>query len=372
MTLKRSGIIDLPLHAGKAPHWLVERMKNLSFGIVKIILEEYGADEFIRRLSDPFWFQCFSCVLAYDWHSSGTTTVVCGVLKSVINAGEFGLFIAGGKGRSSRKTPEDIETFGERLGLGESERETIKDASRLCAKVDNSAIQDGYSLYHHSIAVSESGRWTVIQQGMDVEDKTARRYHWLYGLKSFVEDPHEGIVCDFVRDDVLNMTDKKSKKSREISTDLVCERTDRLRRSYENVLNSQTTLTDWEDKRGSVIYTLPKRVNWAALEKAYEIQPKNYEEMLNIRGIGPATVRALALISELVYGGRVSWEDPVRYSFAFGGKDGVPYPVEKKRMDETTEMLMNAIEEAKIGGREKLETIKKLKDFSVFAGTQVR
>ena len=353
-------------------------MKNLSSQIFEIIVDEYGTDEVLRRLADPFWFQALSCTLAYDWHSSGTTTVVCGVLKSVIEPEKLGFCVCGGKGKASKKTLEDIEVFGTKTSLSDQKIESIKHASRMCAKVDNATIQDGYQLYHHSMIISEKGSWTVIQQGMNPEEGYARRYQWLFSVKNFIDEPHEGIVCDISHEDVLNLTSKKSEGCRKVSTDISCEKPEKIKRDFESIQTiemfrpkNQTTLFDWDDKFAEKsgrtkmpAYKLPKRVNWTALKRAYEIQPRDYEEMIGISGIGPATVRGLALVSELIYGERPSWKDPVKYSFAFGGKDGVPYPVDKKAMDESVDILKNAICESKIGKKEQIGAIKRLKAFS--------
>jgi len=366
--LKKQGVVDLPLHGGKAPQWLLTRMKSLAHALFELIVDEYGVNGAIEKLADPLWFQSLSCALAYDWHSSGTTTVVCGVLKSVIDPEEFGLGIAGGKGKASRNTLSDIDVLGEKLKLSDGKLEELKYASRISAKVDNACIQDGYQLYHHSMFISEKGEWAVIQQGMNPHERYARRYHWLSSsVKSYEEEPHQGIV-GIPHDTVLDMTSKESRGCRRTSVDLAKTEPRELARIYKElssrkdkrIMSDQRTLfefdvipavefeTNREAERGEVIYRLPQRVNWDALRVAYEKQPANYEQFLCIRGVGPATVRALALISELIYGEPPSWRDPVKFSFAFGGKDGVPYPVDKKTMDETTELLRTAMKHAKV------------------------
>ncbi len=340
-------------------------MKNLAHAIFKTIVDEYGVNGAIEKLSYPPWFQSLSCALAYDWHSSGTTTVVCGVLKSVIDPEEFGIGVAGGKGKASRNTLSDIDAMGEKLKLSDCKIEELKYASRISAKVDNACIQDGYQLYHHSMFVTEKGEWAVIQQGMNSGNRYARRYHWLSSaVKRYDEEPHQGIV-GFLQDNVLDMTSKESGGCRNTTVDLANAKPNELERAYkelEGSMNSikmiqrgQKTLSEFDGVSkeanrcknvADVIYRLPRRVNWDALRVAYDKQPANYEQFLCIKGIGPATVRALALIAELVYGEKPSWQDPVKFSFAFGGKDGVPYPVDKKTMDETTEILSNALTEA--------------------------
>jgi hypothetical protein len=366
--MNRSGVVDLPLHGGTAPYWLVKRMKSLAHAIFETIIDEYGVRGAIEKLADPLWFQSLSCALAYDWHSSGTTTVVCGVLKSVIAPEEFGIAVAGGKGKASRNTLSDIDAIGAKLRLSDGKIEALKYASRLSAKVDNACIQDGYQLYHHSMVISEKGEWAVIQQGMNPRDRYARRYHWLSSsVKKYDEEPHQGIV-GVLHENVLDMTSKESRGCRDVSVDLAKTEPGELERLYKALGGSgnkrrrmkegQRTLFEFDKlRKGSVnvedarskelIYRLPRRINLDALRVAYDKQPENYEQFLGIRGVGPATVRALALISDLIYGEKPSWRDPVKFSFAFGGKDGVPYPVDKRTMDETTEILSNAVKEAK-------------------------
>ncbi len=361
-------MVDLPLHGGKAPYWLVKRMKNLAHAIFEVIIDEYGVNGAIEKLADPLWFQSLSCALAYDWHSSGTTTVVCGVLKSAIDSEEFGIGVAGGKGKASRNTLSDIDVIGEKLRLSDGKMEELKYASRISAKVDNACVQDGYQLYHHSMFISEKGEWAVIQQGMNPRIRYARRYHWLSSaVKKYDEEPHQGIV-GILHDNVLDMTSKESRGCRVTSVDLAKTDPSELERVYKElggggnksrrISSGQRTLFEFdlvseeegkscETKEEAIIYRLPRRVNWDALRVAYENQPENYEQFLSIRGVGPATVRALALVSELIYGEPPSWRDPVKFSFAFGGKDGVPYPVDRRTMDETTEILSNAVKEAK-------------------------
>lgn len=368
--MKRTGASELPLHGGKAPSWLVGRMKKLAKPIVHIIVDEYGRDEFLRRLSDPYWFQSLGCVLGYDWHSSGLTTVTTGVLKDIIDPREIGIFVAGGKGKTSIKTPEEIDANAERLGFSRERIDDLKYASKTSAKVDNAAIQAGAPLYHHAFFGSEDGEWTVIQQGMDTENKVARRYHWISEkVDNFVEEPHNAIIAERRKDSVLNMTSKTSEEARKTSTDLVKDNPTKIRKDFESLLpREQKSLTEWvpgvrKESRNSRFFSLPKRLNWKALEEAYELQPRNYEKLLNIRGIGPATVRGLALVSEIIYGDEASWKDPAKFSYAFGGKDGVPYPVNRAAMDEAHRTLKSAVEEAEIGRDEKMNAIRRLESF---------
>lgn len=366
------GVVSLPLHGGKVPRWLFSRMVRLASSIVDVLVYEYGQDEFLRRLSNPFFFQSLSCVLGYDWHSSGTTTVTCGALKMALKPGEHGVAIAGGKGRFSRETPREVEVIGESFSLSTDSIERLKYSSRMAAKVDNCLLQAGYPLYHHSLIFNDKGGWAVIQQGFNVRDKTARRFHWLHeDVESFVDEPHSAIVCDVVKQNVLNMTAKESEDSRKISVELAREGPRQVKKDFMSLRSSsQRSLAEWLprgvdlSKRGHAyphILFMPRNLNWEVLRKVYEFQPRNYEELISLRGIGPATVRALALISEIIYGKPPSWRDPVKYSWAFGGKDGVPFPVDREAMDESIKFLREAVEQSKLKDMEKLEALKRLR-----------
>jgi len=368
--LKRTGVARLPLHYGKAPRWLVVRMIKLASEMVTVIVDEYGQDEFLRRISDPFWFQALGCVLGYDWHSSGVTTVLTGVLKNAIDPTEQGLAVCGGKGKTSLQAPMEISRLGEKFGFSTDKVDRLQYASRMSAKVDNAAIQAGYSLYHHAFFVTEHGKWAVVQQGMSVKDRTARRYHWLSeNVKDFVVEPHDAVVGDVKREAALDMTAKESEGCQKTSTDIVKEEARKvmkmlksIRPAYQKSLQEWIPEVTWKEYAIDV-FSLPRNLNWKAVKRAYDFQPKNYEELLGIRGIGPATVRALALISELIYDEKPSWKDPVRYSFCVGGKDGVPFPVDRATYDETIEILENAVKQAKVGGKEKINAIKRLSNF---------
>jgi len=366
--LKRTGVTSLPLHYGKAPRWLVFRMQKLAKEMVTIIVDEYGLDTFLRRVSDPFWFQALGCVLGYDWHSSGVTTVLTGVLKSAVNQMELGLTICGGKGKTSRKTPAEIEQLGDKYGFSSSKLDSLLYASRMSAKVDTTAVQAGYPLYHHAFFVTEKGEWAVVQQGINAKDKSARRYHWLSeNVKDFVVEPHDAVVGDMKREVVLDMTARESEGCRKTSTDIAKEEPKKLRKMLLSIRPvHQKSLQEWIPaplgKEYAIdAFSLPRSLNWNAVKRAYDFQPKNYEELIGIRGVGPATVRALALVSDLVYGEKPCWEDPVKYSFCVGGKDGVPYPVDRATYDETIEILENAVKQAKVGGKEKLNAVKRLR-----------
>ncbi len=342
----RSGIADLPLHGGKAPSWLFSRMVKLGGLIIKIIIKEYGVNELLKRLADPFFLQALGNVLGYDWHSSGVTTVTLAALKEALNPEETGIAICGGKGKYSLQTTKEIKEKGDMLGLSTNRIIYLQRVSRLAAKVDNAALQDGFTIYHHVLVFTENGGWTIVQQGMNTDLKLARRYHWYYmTTSSFVENPHFAIIGIRMRN-VLNMVDKKSREAREVSVDLVRENPKKLAPILSE-LKGYKTLDTWLGKgsRKKVVRYLkmPWNINWNALKRAYELQPMNYEELLLIRGIGPSTIRALALISDIIYGAEPSWKDPVKYSFAFGGKDGVPFPVNIRAMDEAIDLLENVL-----------------------------
>ena len=366
--MPKTGVANLPLHPGKAPRWLFKRMVSLSKGIIEVISYEYGRDEFLRRISDPFWFQALSCVLGFDWHSSGCTTVTCGALKEALDSKEHGYAITGGKGKASRKTLQEIETMSESYNLSTASIEKLQYSSRMAAKVDNTAIQDGYNLYHHVFVFSENKKWAVIQQGMNHEISYARRYHWLSeNVDSYVCEPHNAILGDLHQEKVLDMTAKQSTSVQKLSVYLVNDNPVHLRRDLAELTrpHNQKTLDDWLDsghKSRSIEYlNMPKSINWAKMKEIYDFQPKDYEQLLSIKGVGPNTVRALALISDLIYGEKPSWSDPVKYSFTVGGKDGVPFPVDRKAMDESIEIIRQGIKEAKVGDREKIKALERVR-----------
>lgn len=371
--MRQTGMARLPLHYGKAPSYLIVRMRKLAKEMATIIIDEYGSDEFLRRISDPFWFQALGCVLGYDWHSSGVTTVLTGVLKQAIVPEEHGVAVCGGKGRVSRQAPEEIQTAGEKFAFSNECIENLRYASRMSAKVDNAAIQAGYQLYHHAFFVTDGGKWAVVQQGMCTQDRTARRYHWLSeNVTEFVVEPHNAIVGDAKRQAALDMTAQESEGCRKASVDMIKEKPTRFIRMMASVRPAfQKSLSDWlpatEDSKWMKDLphelSMPWNLNWKTMQNVYEFQPSNYEELLGFKGVGPATVRGLALIAELVYGEKPSWKDPVKYSFAYGGKDGVPHPVDRRAMDESIEILEQTIQEARIGDKERLWSLKRLRRF---------
>jgi hypothetical protein len=353
---QRTGTANLPLHYGKAPRWLFDRMTKLAREITIAITTEFGSEEMLRRLSDPFWFQAFGCVLGYDWHSSGVTTTVCGALKEGIKGLEtdLGLFIAGGKGRTSRKTPAEIESRGHLL---KSDPSTLVYASRMSAKVDNSALQDGYQLYHHTFLFTTDGSWSVVQQGMNENNRYARRYHWL-GAKvtDFVCEPHSAI-CSQTRGEALNLVASESQPARDTITKITLEeKPDEI----ISQLKRLKTLDLPSRHHISLEDIHPDRLTKTLLI-TYERQPDNFENLLSLEGVGPKTLRALSLISELIYDVPVSLRDPARYSFAHGGKDGHPYPVDRKTYDGSIEILHQALERAKVGDKEKIAAFRRLR-----------
>jgi hypothetical protein len=349
--MKRSGSADLPLHYGHVPKWLAERMAKLGLAITESILTEYGKEEMLRRLSDPFWFQSFGAVMGMDWHSSGITTSVMGALKRAVNpqARQLGLYICGGKGKHSRQTPAELLKIADSTGLNGHE---LVRCSKLSAKVDNTAIQDGFQLYTHNFIVSDTGQWTVIQQGMHETDSTARRYHWHSdNLRSFVEEPHTGI-CGVNQGEILNLTAREASGTRQNMLQLTHENPNIILKEFQ-----QLVLPSHHEVREEDVNL--KRLG-AALWLAQEHQPKDFEELLSLQGVGPRTIQSLALVSEVIHGSPSRFKDPARFSFAHGGKDGHPFPVPTKVYDETISTLQTAVQNAKIGDKDKAQAIQKL------------
>ncbi len=366
----KTGVANLPLHGGKAPKWLFKRMVLLSKAIVEVLLYEYGNNELVRRLSDPFWFQALSCVLGFDWHSSGCTTVTCGALKEAINSEDYGFTLAGGKGKASRKTLEEIVTIGDSYNFSSATIKELQYASRMAAKVDTSAIQDGHQLYHHVFVCSKDKLWAVIQQGLNNETNYARRYHWCSdAVEMFVCEPHKSILGNASEEPILDMTSTQSASAQTLSVDLVNDHPRHLQRDWAMLTkhHHQQTLDRWVPTEcvdlSLPCLTMPRSINWITMKELYDFQPKNYEELLSLQGVGPNTIRALALISDLIYDETPSWKDPVKYSFAVGGKDGVPFPVDRKAMDQSTEIIRLGIQQAKLGDKEKMHAIQRLQEF---------
>lgn len=365
------GVATFSLDYGKCPKWLFERMVKLSRQIIYSIVDEYGPDEFIKRIGDPVWFQSLGTVLAFDWNSSGLTTILTAALKQAIKGEErnLGIFICGGKGKTSRKTPEEIKNWGEVLALPESNVNNLIYNSKMAAKVDNSLIQNGFQIYHHAFFFSNNGTWSVVQQGMNIQSQMARRYHW-YSKKitDLVCEPHSGIISQ-TKVPTLNLVAKESEKTRQVSAELVrgsyqsLIKDINILRNHSNELSQTLSLKfkssdsfngGWQNKKITYLKLENKEFFWHSvlkedfskskylekiLAKICERKPKNYEELLSIEGVGPKTIRALALVSEIIYGAKPSYQDPARYSFAHGGKDATPYPVDRLTYDKIIKYL---------------------------------
>lgn len=365
--IKRTGHADLPLHVGTVPKWLADRMMQMGTLIVESIIENFGKKEVLVRLSDPLWFQSLGAVMGMDWHSSGITTSVMYALKRGINsrAREFGLCICGGRGKYSRKTPDELQFLADATGLDGTK---LINSSKLVAKVDSTAVQDGFQLYMHNFILSSEGDWTVVQQGMNVNTKTARRYHWSSeNLRSFIEEPHSGITGEN-EGLILNLTDRNAKSTRERILSFTKENPDRMISEIKNIMKHENSI--YEINRQRTI-TMPahhdvkaKDVNLkrlgAVLATAYEAEPKDFESLLLTQGLGPRTIQSLTLVSEIIYGTPSRFEDPARFSFAHGGKDGHPFPVPLKVYDESIRVLHESIARSKLGYKDKSECIKRL------------
>lgn len=335
-------------------------MKELGVGVVEALRMEFSRREVLRRLSDPGWFQAFGCLLGFDWHSSGLTTVVLGALKEGLNprAHELGIYVAGGKGAASRRTPRELADFADErapdLPVGH-----LQETSRMAARTDSAAVQDGYQLYHHCMIVTPDGGWAVVQQGMRGEEGWARRYHWLDDTTcGFLDDPHSGIRASRAHT-VLNLATPASEHNRTVSLEMVREDPVGLLRDYRRILSghlgSDRTL-DFPRR-----HDLPEA---SALDRAlgdlYDRPPEDYEELLGREGVGPGTVRALSMLAEVVWGARPSYRDPVRYAFAHGGKDGHPFPVDEDRYERTIGVLRSALRRARVGRSHKMKALRRL------------
>ncbi len=389
----RTGTAHLPLHGGKAPRWLFTRMVALSREILRVMVEEYGPGEVLTRVSDPHWFQALGCVLGFDWHSSGLTTTTTGALKEAIKDREadLGLFIAGGKGAASRKTPGEIIAYGDQHSIA-TPADRLVYASKLSAKVDNTAVQDGYQLYHHAFFFTQAGEWAVVQQGMNEADGWARRYHWLStAVEDFVNEPHAAVCSDQRGQLVLNMVASESEESRKATAVLAAEAPDRLTRelrriqeSPEFVAGASSSAEASQDKSGPAQQGGPEAagVGTPALQmpgrhhiivadirpesfertlaKMQDSPPADFEALLGTQGVGPKTIRALALIADLLHGAKPSFRDPATFSFAHGGKDGIPYPVDRPTYDRSIEVLRQAVDRAKVNDRDRLDALRRL------------
>ena len=371
---RRSGSADLPLHGGAVPKWLADRMTRLGAVMCEAIVHHYGRDELLRRLAHPFWFQSFGAVMGMDWHSSGITTSVIGALKRGLAplAGELGVHVCGGRGRHSRQTPQELVDIGERVGFDGS---ALANASRLVAKVDSAAVQDGFDLYLHAFIVTDEGRWTVVQQGMNGELKQARRYHWLSeGLKSFVDQPHAAIegVDQGV---IVNLTDVRAAASRRDQVELlkslgpdgIAREFSRLQPAADRPLDGEQLMLPHlvmpahHDVRPSDVVARRLHGNLAA---AADCGPKEFSELIMVPGVGARTVRALAMVAEVLHGSPYRFSDPARFSFAHGGKDRHPFPVPIKVYDQTIRVLRSAVQKAKLGQDEELGALRRLDEQS--------
>jgi hypothetical protein len=333
------------------PPWLAERMSRLGGAIIEAIAQEYGKSAVLHRLSDPLWFQSLGCVLGMDWHSSGITTSVMGALKRSLNPkfNDLGIYICGGKGKYSRQTPAELLQLADRTGLNGNE---LVRCSKLTAKVDNTAIQDGFQLYLHTFVLSNEGEWAVIQQGMNDGNGMARRYHWhSEQIKSFVEEPH-AFIYGQNQGEILNLTDKKAADAKAGILGLVKEDP-----KYVLPEITKIVMPSHHDVRAEDVDL--KRLG-SVLALARENEVKNFEELILLQGLGPRTLQSLALVSEVIHGAPVRFTDPARFSFAYGGKDGHPFPVPTKTYDETIHIMENAIEKAKMGVTDKQQAIKNL------------
>jgi uncharacterized protein len=366
---RRSGTADLPLHGGRVPAWLGQRMARLGRVIVEAIAHEYGRDEVLRRLSHPFWFQSFGAVMGMDWHSSGITTSVLGALKRGLSPleGELGLYVCGGRGRHSRRTPDELLRVGEVTGLDGSE---LASTSRLVAKVDSAAVQDGFELYLHGFVVSSSGAWTVVQQGMDTTRREARRYHWLSEhVLSFVDEPHAAIEGKPASAPIVNLTDRRAEASRRGQLELIAAGPGHVLGALAKVRAPKAvpapaqqvlphlSLPAHHDVKSSDVVL--RRLH-ASLTAAAERGPRDFQELLSVPGVGARTVEALALVAEVIHGAPFRFSDPARFSLAHGGKDGHPFPVPLKVYDATLRTLRHAVDRAKLGNADRVAAISRL------------
>ncbi len=355
MPSRRTGVANLPLHGGKAPPWLFQRMTRLAREICIQIVEEFGSHEMLLKMSDPHWFQAFGCVLGFDWHSSGLTTTTCGALKEGIRGieNELGFFVAGGKGGTSRKTPQQIEACGDLIS---AKIDDLVYASKMTAKVDSAALQDGYQLYHHVFVFTRDGSWGVVQQGMNETTRYARRYHWLgESVSDFVCEPHTAI-CSERRGETLNLVASESSPARQVITQIAAENDPQ--KSIAEIKKLQTL--DLPSRHHIAVQDIhPDRMQKILLS-TYEQSPESFESLLGIVGVGPKTIRALSLLAELINGVPPSYSDPARFSFAHGGKDGHPYPVDRRTYDESIELLRRVLSRCKIDLSEKQRAMRRL------------
>jgi len=354
----RTGIATVPLDYGKCPRWLFERMKSLGEGISLAIVEEFGADEFLRRIADPVWFQSLGCVLGFDWNSSGLTVTTLGALKAgLFNIqDQLGLYVCGGK-KESRKTPEEITAYG--ISRHFTFADKLIYASKMAAKVDSSLVQDNYQIYQHNFLFTKSGSWAVIQQGMNTENQTARRYHWLSdNIKDFIEEPHSGIISG-AKTKPLNLIAKESDGNRSVSLGQVLQEPKTFINNLAMISRhpKQLTLMQLENREFNWHPVVQEKFDLKRLEKtvfsAHQSEPQKFENLVGLKGVGPKTIRALSLVAEIIYGAKPSYEDPARYAFAHGGKDFTPFPVDREIYDKTIAVINKGIKKSKVSLKEK-------------------
>jgi len=352
--MKRSGIADLPLHGGRVPPWLAERMTKLGTAITETIVHHYGTSAFLTRLSDPFWFQAFGAVMGMDWHSSGITTSVMGALKRGLapRANELGLYVCGGRGKSSRNTPNELRSLAERGGF---DADALVRTSRLTARIDNNAIGDGFQIYLHSFVLSDKGEWAVVQQGLNDANGLARRYHWhSTSVRDFVNEPHTAIFGEN-QGTIMNLVDSRADRAQTALLEIANDHPDKTLSEARHL-----QLPSHHDVRAKNVNL--KRLG-AVLAVAYERGLHNFAELLLLEKLGPRTLQSLALVAEVVHGAPSRFNDPARFSFAHGGKDGHPHPVPLKTYDESLHFLRNTLNAAKVGHTEKLDGFRRLDGF---------
>ncbi len=364
-----NNIVYLPLHYGRAPKWLFNRMVRLGRSIIKTVVDEFGTDELIKRLSDPYWFQALGCSLGYDWHSSGLTTVLTGVLSEILKENDYGIYIVGGKGKKAITIPKQIDGIYEKTGLDKVYK--LVKISRLAAKTDTVLLQDGYNIYHQAIIFNEKIKWSLIQQGMNIDIRYARRYHWNSEkpVTKYVNEPHIGILVDRIEDNIVNLTDRKSIEAKKTMIDIIQE--NRIHRDIEKLYEKiRFGLYRWipsyivdNDKINVLI--LPKKINWEVARKIYESKPTTIPEFLNVKGVNRNIVRALALISTLLYGNEIAWKDTIKYTFTLGGKDGVPYFVDRKTYDRVINFFKDIIEGSELDRKDKIDSLKRLAEMDI-------
>ena len=361
--MKRSGVADLPLHGGRVPQWLAERMTKLGTAITETVIQDYGTSAFLSRISDPFWFQALGSVMGMDWHSSGITTSVMGGLKRGLapRADELGIYICGGRGRFSRNTPQELRLIAERRGF---DGEALVRTSRLTARVDNNAIADGFQIYLHSFVVTANGEWAIVQQGMNDRSGMARRYHWhSASVRDFVAEPHTGIVGKN-QGTIMNLVDARAKPAQTALLGLTHENPVTTLRAARHL-----RMPDHHEVRAENINL--KRLG-AVLAVAYERDLHDFAELLLLENLGPRTLQSLALIAEVVHGAPSRFSDPARFSFAHGGKDRHPFPVPLKTYDESLNFLRTSLDAAKVGDKEKVDGFRRLERFSRAVETQLQ